>query len=53
MPKDIEREVLTGPRTFDEGMEKLEIIVNEMMADDGPCRWHWKRRHARHEDDAE
>ena len=36
MPKDIEREFLTGPRKFDEIMEKLEIIVNEMMSDDGP-----------------
>ena len=35
-PKDIKREFLTGPRKFDEIMEKLEIIVNEMMADDGP-----------------
>ena len=30
------RELMTGPRKFDEIMEKLEIIVNEMMADDGP-----------------
>ena len=36
MPQDIKREFLTGPRTFDEIMEKLEIIVDEMMADDGP-----------------
>ena len=36
MPKDIKREFLTGPRKFDEIMEKLEIIVNEMMADDWP-----------------
>ena len=36
MLKDIKREFLTGPRQFDEIMEKLEIIVNEMMADDGP-----------------
>ena len=35
MRKDIRREFLTGPRKFDEIMEKLEIIVNEMMADDG------------------
>ena len=34
--KDIRREFLTGPRKFDEIMEGLEIIVNEMMADDGP-----------------
>ena len=36
MPKDIKREILTGPRKFDENMEKLEIIINEMMADDRP-----------------
>ena len=36
MPKDIKREFLTGPRKFDEVMGKLEIIINEMMADDGP-----------------
>ena len=36
MPKDIRRECLTGPRKFDEIMEKLEIIIKEMMADDGP-----------------
>ena len=36
MQKDIRRELLTGPRKCDEIMEKLEIIVNEMMADDGP-----------------
>ena len=36
MPKDMKREFLTGPRKFDEIMEKLEIIINEMMADDGP-----------------
>ena len=36
MPKDIKREFLTGPRKFDEIMEKVEIIINEMMADDGP-----------------
>ena len=36
MPTDIKREVLTGPRTFNEIMEKLEIIINEMVADDGP-----------------
>ena len=37
MPKDIKCEFLTGPRKFDEIMEKLEIIINEMMADDGPA----------------
>ena len=36
MPKDIKREFLTGPRNFDKIMEKLEIIVNEVVADDGP-----------------
>ena len=36
MPKDIKREFLMGARKFDEITEKLEIIVNEMMADDGP-----------------
>ena len=36
MPKDIKREFLTGLRKFDEIMEKLEIVTNEMMADDGP-----------------
>ena len=36
MPKDIKREFLTGPRKFDEIMEKLQIIINEMTADDGP-----------------
>ena len=36
MPKDIKRELLTGPRKFEEIMEKLEIVINEMMADDGP-----------------
>ena len=36
MPKDIKREILTGLRNFDKIMEKLEIIVNEMMADEGP-----------------
>ena len=36
IPKDIKREFLTGPRKFDEMMEKLKIIINEMMADDGP-----------------
>ena len=47
MPKDIRREFLTGPRKFDEIMEKLEIIINDMMADDGPCRC------VRREDDTE
>ena len=35
MPKDTKREFLTGPRKFDEIMEKLEININEMMADNG------------------
>ena len=34
MTKDMKREFLTGPRKLDEIMEKLEIIINEMMADD-------------------
>ena len=29
MPKDIKREFLTGPRKFDEIMEKLEIIIKD------------------------
>ena len=36
MPEDIKHEFLTEPRKFDEIMAKLEIIINEMMADDGP-----------------
>ena len=36
MPKDIKREFLTGPSKSDEMMEKLEVITDEMMADDGP-----------------
>ena len=36
IPEDIQREFLTGLRTFEEIMEKLEIIINELMADDGP-----------------
>ena len=42
MPKDIKREFLTGPRKFDEIMEILEIIINEMMADDGQYQPAWK-----------
>ena len=54
MPKDIKREFLTGPRKFDEIMEKLEIIINEMMADDGPVPIDLgKCRYARCENDAE
>ena len=34
MPKDIKREILTGPRKFNEIMDMLEIIINEMMAAD-------------------
>ena len=52
MPKDIKREFLTGPRKFDEIMEKLEIIVNEMMPMMDQHRWTWvmsvratRRRH--------
>ena len=36
VPTDSKREFLTGPRKFEEIMEKLEINVNEMMAGDGP-----------------
>ena len=36
MPLDIKREFLTGQRKFDEIMETLVSIINEMMADDGP-----------------
>ena len=36
MPRDLQREFLTGPREFDEIMEKLAIIMFEMMAYDGP-----------------
>ena len=28
-----------GPRKFDEKMEKLEIIVNDMMAHDRQYQW--------------
>ena len=35
LPNDIKRAFLTEPRKFDEITEKLEIIVNEMMVDDG------------------
>ena len=34
-PKELKREFLTGPRMFDEIMEKLEVVMNEMMADEG------------------
>ena len=34
--KDIKREFLTGQRKFHGIMEKLEVIANEMMSDDGP-----------------
>ena len=37
MLKDIKREFLTGPEKLDEIMEKLDIIVNDMVADDGPA----------------
>ena len=36
MPKDIKREFLTGLRKLDEIMEKLKMIINVMVADDGP-----------------
>ena len=35
MPKE-KREFLRGPRKFDEIVEKREIIINKMMADDRP-----------------
>ena len=54
MPKDIKREFLTGPRKLDEIIEELEIIVNEMMADDGPVPMDLgKCRYARCEEDTE
>ena len=34
--KDIKRAFLTGQRKLAEIVEKLEIIINETMADDGP-----------------
>ena len=34
-PKELNREFLTGPRMFDEIMEKLEVVMNEMMANEG------------------
>ena len=52
MPKDINREFLTGPRKIYDSMEKLEIIVNEMMADDGPVAMDLENVGV-HEDDAE
>ena len=48
MPNDIKREFLTGPSKYGEIMEKLEIIINEMMADDGPVpmdRFGHEQRH--------
>ena len=47
MPKDIQRDSLTGPKKFDESMEKLEIIINEMY------RCIWECRFARCENDTE
>ena len=38
MLKDIKREFFTEPRQFDEIMEKLEISVDDRIADDG----HWE-----------
>ena len=35
-PKDIKREFLTGLRKLDEIMENLKMIINVMVADDGP-----------------
>ena len=54
MPKDMKREFLTGPRTFDKIMETPEILINEFMADDGPVPMDLgKCRYARCEDDRE
>ena len=36
LPKDSKRECLTEPRTFSEIRKKLEIIMNETMATEGP-----------------
>ena len=36
IPKDIQREFLTGLGKFDKILEKLEIIINDLTADDGP-----------------
>ena len=36
MLKGVNQEFLTGPKKFNTTMEKLEITINEMMADDGP-----------------
>ena len=44
-PKDIEREFSTGPRKF-EITEKLEIVINEMMAYDGQVSMDGKRQWA-------
>ena len=52
VPKDIKREFLKGLRKFDELMEKLEIITNEMMADDGPVPMDLGNV-GRHDDDTE
>ena len=47
MPKDIKLEFLRRPRKFEEIMEKLEISVNEMLADNGPVPLDLERRYAR------
>ena len=52
VPKDIKREFLKGPRNFDELMEKLEIITNELMADDGRVPMNLGNV-GRHDDDTE
>ena len=39
--EDIRREFLTGPWKFDEIMEKLEIIINEMPVTD-QHQWTWE-----------
>ena len=53
MPKNIKRKFLTGPRKFDEIMEKREITVNEIMADDGPAPTNlWNARTTQSDQDA-
>ena len=46
--------MLTGPTKFDEIMEQLEIIIDEMMSDDGPVSMDLGEcRYARCENDTE
>ena len=35
-PKEIKREFLTGPMKLGEIMEKFDVIINVMIADEGP-----------------